>query len=172
MGIHVVRGHGRFTSGERGQMRGRRSFWGPSPFWVEFSSSYTVLCVGLSRIRTTCHHPTPTGYHHHPHPAGLILAERLQPARMPSHLRSITDRRREEWEGHTLHCFFPHPPRFFTLFFRGEAAAAAVSSSSFFPRRHCSSYRDQDIEFALRLQLSHFAPLSLPLSLSPWEFRV
>ena len=30
-----------------------------------------------------------------------------------------------------------------------------------FPRRHCSSYRDQDIEFALRLQLSHFAPLTL-----------
>ena len=162
MGIHVVRGHGRFTSGERGQMRGRCSVCGPSPLLGTVFLFLHGACVGLSRIRTTCHHPT--GYHHHP--AGLILGgrERLHAVTFTIHHRSRSMDRRGVGGTHTALIFSTSSSLLYS-FFKGEAAAAVSSSSSShlpsFPRRHCSSYRDQDIEFALRLQLSHFAPLTL-----------
>ena len=84
-------------------------------------------CVGLSRIRTTCHHPT--GYHHHP--AGLILGgrERLHAVTFTIHHRSRSMDRRGVGGTHTALIFSTSSSLLYS-FFKGEAAAAVSSSSS------------------------------------------
>ena len=129
-------------------------------------------CVGLSRIRTTCHHPT--GYHHHP--AGLILGgrERLHAVTFTIHHRSRSmDRRGVGGATHTALIFSTSSSLLYS-FFKGEAAAAVSSSSS--PPTFLSS---SSLLFLSRSRYRVCTPASIIALCTThshcwgnWEFRV
>ena len=105
--------------------------------------------VQVSSVRSTCH---PTGYH----PGLPYLKERLHECRRVYDPSSIDD---DEEECHSCCCCHPRPRLADIL----PLLLSDVFVIVFVIALPLASYRDQDIgqsrfDFALSLQLSHFAP--------------